>query len=155
MERPQGRNEPDRSAARAARIHPRSWSERCHYYSLRLLVRPGLSGLAQVQLVPDTDLESVRRKLACDLYYVRHRNGWLDFRLVTLHGIGRFRCPICSLVQRTAHSKPGDESSLTSLPPPVWSESRWPPERKFSTLPTARSFVQARDLCVTKWPLAA
>lgn len=52
------------------------------HYRLRLLVRPGLSGLAQVQLPPDTDIESVRRKLACDLYYVGHRSGWLDIRLI-------------------------------------------------------------------------
>jgi len=51
-------------------------------YSWRLLVKPGVTGLAQVQLPPDTDLESVRRKIAYDLYYVRHCNPWLDFRLV-------------------------------------------------------------------------
>src|SRR2546425_895128 len=31
-------------------------------YHDRLLIRPGLTGLAQLQLPPDTDLESVRRK---------------------------------------------------------------------------------------------
>jgi lipopolysaccharide/colanic/teichoic acid biosynthesis glycosyltransferase len=51
-------------------------------YRDRLLVRPGLTGLAQVQLPPDTDLESVRRKLACDLYYVQHISFWLDLRLI-------------------------------------------------------------------------
>ncbi len=40
-------------------------------YSDRLLVRPGVTGLAQVQLPPDSDLASVRRKLACDLYYAQ------------------------------------------------------------------------------------
>ena len=52
------------------------------HYRDRLAVRPGVTGLAQVQLPPDTDLESVRRKLAYDLYYIRHLNGWLDCRLV-------------------------------------------------------------------------
>jgi lipopolysaccharide/colanic/teichoic acid biosynthesis glycosyltransferase len=51
-------------------------------YRDRLQVRPGLTGLAQVQLPPDTDLESVRRKLACDLYYIRHLSMWLDIRLI-------------------------------------------------------------------------
>jgi lipopolysaccharide/colanic/teichoic acid biosynthesis glycosyltransferase len=51
-------------------------------YSLRLKVRPGLTGLAQVQLPPDSDLASVRRKLACDVYYVRHGSGWLDARIL-------------------------------------------------------------------------
>jgi lipopolysaccharide/colanic/teichoic acid biosynthesis glycosyltransferase len=51
-----------------------------HYHS-RLLVRPGMTGFAQVQLPPDTDLESVRVKLAYDLYYVRNGGFWLDLRL--------------------------------------------------------------------------
>lgn len=41
-------------------------------YQERLAIRPGISGLAQVRLPPDTDLDGVRRKLAYDLYYVRH-----------------------------------------------------------------------------------
>jgi lipopolysaccharide/colanic/teichoic acid biosynthesis glycosyltransferase len=51
-------------------------------YRERMLIRPGLTGLAQVQLPPDTDLESVRRKLACDLFYVCHAGLWLDLRLL-------------------------------------------------------------------------
>ena len=52
------------------------------HYRDRLAVRPGVTGLAQVQLPPDTDMDSVRRKVAYDLYYIRHLNAWLDFRLV-------------------------------------------------------------------------
>ena len=55
-------------------------------YRDRLSIRPGLTGLAQVQLPPDTDLESVRRKLACDLFYVRHLSLWLDLRLIFTTG---------------------------------------------------------------------
>ena len=51
------------------------------HYRLRLLVRPGITGLAQVQLPPDTDLASVRRKLPYDLFYVRHSSPWLDLRI--------------------------------------------------------------------------
>ncbi|WP_201750308.1 sugar transferase [Tautonia marina] len=50
-------------------------------YRDRLLVRPGLTGLAQVQLEPDTDVTSVRRKLFYDLYYVRNASPWLDLRI--------------------------------------------------------------------------
>jgi lipopolysaccharide/colanic/teichoic acid biosynthesis glycosyltransferase len=52
------------------------------HYRRRLLVRPGVTGLAQVQLPADSDLESVRRKLAYDLYYVREQGPWLDFRII-------------------------------------------------------------------------
>src|SRR5260370_325651 len=57
------------------------------HYGERLLVRPGISGLAQVWLPPDTDLASVRRKLAYDLYYVRHLGPWLDLRLALCTGL--------------------------------------------------------------------
>jgi lipopolysaccharide/colanic/teichoic acid biosynthesis glycosyltransferase len=51
------------------------------HYRERLLVRPGVTGLAQVQLPPDTDLESVRVKLAYDLHYTAHLGFWLDLRI--------------------------------------------------------------------------
>ena len=51
-------------------------------YRDRLLIRPGLTGLAQVQLPPDSDLDSVRRKLSCDLFYVEHVGLWLDLRIL-------------------------------------------------------------------------
>jgi lipopolysaccharide/colanic/teichoic acid biosynthesis glycosyltransferase len=51
-------------------------------YWQRLAVRPGVTGLAQVQLPPDSDVISVRRKLAHDLYYIRHLSPWLDLRLL-------------------------------------------------------------------------
>jgi len=47
----------------------------------RLLVRPGVTGLAQMRLPADTDLEGVRKKLAHDLYYVREVSFMLDFRI--------------------------------------------------------------------------
>ena len=52
------------------------------HYRDRLAVRPGVTGLAQVQLPPDTDMTSVRRKLAYDLYYIRYRSVFLDMRLI-------------------------------------------------------------------------
>lgn len=51
-------------------------------YSQRLSLLPGLTGLAQIQLPPDTDLDSVRRKLAHDLYYLENRSLWLDLRII-------------------------------------------------------------------------
>lgn len=51
-------------------------------YGKRMKVRPGVTGLAQVQLPPDTDLDSVRRKLACDLHYAQNNGLWLDIRLI-------------------------------------------------------------------------
>jgi len=50
-------------------------------YRDRLRVRPGITGLAQLNLPPDSDLESVRRKLRHDLYYIHRRSPWLDLRI--------------------------------------------------------------------------
>jgi lipopolysaccharide/colanic/teichoic acid biosynthesis glycosyltransferase len=66
-------------------------------YMHRHLVRPGITGLAQVNLPPDTDLNSVRRKLVLDLEYIQKGSLGLDVRLLVAtllrlfgirHGIG-------------------------------------------------------------------
>jgi lipopolysaccharide/colanic/teichoic acid biosynthesis glycosyltransferase len=62
-------------------------------YRDRLLVRPGVTGLAQVQLPPDTDLNSVSRKLICDLSYIVHMSLWLDLRIVACTALGLLNVP--------------------------------------------------------------
>jgi lipopolysaccharide/colanic/teichoic acid biosynthesis glycosyltransferase len=71
-------------------------------YRDRLLVLPGVTGLAQVQLPPDTDLESVRRKQACDLYYVQQVSPWLDLRILlsTLTGVLGIPCAVSRTLLR-------------------------------------------------------
>jgi lipopolysaccharide/colanic/teichoic acid biosynthesis glycosyltransferase len=51
-------------------------------YNERLLVRPGMTGLAQVQLPPDNELDDVRRKLRYDLYYLREQTLVLDLKIL-------------------------------------------------------------------------
>jgi lipopolysaccharide/colanic/teichoic acid biosynthesis glycosyltransferase len=53
-----------------------------HGYLNRLAVRPGITGLAQITLPPDSNLDSVRRKLAVDLAYIQHAGVGLDFRIL-------------------------------------------------------------------------
>jgi lipopolysaccharide/colanic/teichoic acid biosynthesis glycosyltransferase len=50
-------------------------------YRTRLFVKPGVTGLAQVLLPADSDLESVRRKLHLDIAYVRQLGPGLDLRI--------------------------------------------------------------------------
>lgn len=52
------------------------------YYDLRHLVKPGLTGWAQINYRPSTSLEEAREKLAYDLYYVAHRSFSLDLILL-------------------------------------------------------------------------
>jgi lipopolysaccharide/colanic/teichoic acid biosynthesis glycosyltransferase len=51
-------------------------------YSHRLRVKPGVTGLAQVQLPADSDLTSVRYKVVYDLYYVQHQGLHIDLRIL-------------------------------------------------------------------------
>lgn len=51
-------------------------------YPERLAVRPGITGLTQLRLPPDTDPAGVAKKLVYDLYYVRRVDPWLDVRII-------------------------------------------------------------------------
>ena len=51
-------------------------------YAARLRVRPGVTGLAQIQLPPDFDVEDVRKKVVLDRCYADTRNLWLDIRII-------------------------------------------------------------------------
>jgi lipopolysaccharide/colanic/teichoic acid biosynthesis glycosyltransferase len=64
-------------------------------YVARHLVRPGITGLAQVELPYDQNLDDVRRKVALDLEYVRHRSPLQDLRIMV-------RTPMVMLGRRGA-----------------------------------------------------
>jgi lipopolysaccharide/colanic/teichoic acid biosynthesis glycosyltransferase len=96
-------------------------------YRNRLVVRPGITGLAQVNLPPDSDVSTVRRKLSHDMYYLHHTNPWLDFRILlctVLTSLGipfRFRQPLHRLLGMPSERaiKRTYESSLSSAEMPV------------------------------------
>jgi exopolysaccharide biosynthesis polyprenyl glycosylphosphotransferase len=52
------------------------------FYSLRHLVRPGLTGWAQVNQGYVDSTASTRRKLEYDLYYIEAQSLWLDLRIL-------------------------------------------------------------------------
>jgi lipopolysaccharide/colanic/teichoic acid biosynthesis glycosyltransferase len=52
------------------------------YYELRSMVRPGLTGWAQVRYGYANNLEEEIEKLRFDLYYVKHASPWLDLRIL-------------------------------------------------------------------------
>ncbi|WP_253156387.1 sugar transferase [Stieleria tagensis] len=51
------------------------------YYN-RNSVKPGITGLAQINLEPDCTLDDVRRKQLLDMHYVRNAGPWLDCRMI-------------------------------------------------------------------------
>jgi lipopolysaccharide/colanic/teichoic acid biosynthesis glycosyltransferase len=56
--------------------------EKVANYDLRHQVTPGITGLAQVQLPPDTEVNHVEQKVRYDLYYVTHLGAWLDIKIL-------------------------------------------------------------------------
>ncbi len=48
------------------------------YYNLRHMVKPGLTGWAQVMYPYGASVEDARRKLEYDLYYIKHHSLYLD-----------------------------------------------------------------------------
>jgi lipopolysaccharide/colanic/teichoic acid biosynthesis glycosyltransferase len=63
------------------------------FYRARLLVRPGLTGWAQVNYRYGWSVEDALTKLEYDLYYIRHRSLWLEVRILirTLGTVLRFQ----------------------------------------------------------------
>ncbi len=48
------------------------------FYEMRLLVKPGITGWAQVNMENDAAVEDAPEKMQYDLYYIKHRSVWLD-----------------------------------------------------------------------------
>ncbi|EMI44599.1 sugar transferase [Rhodopirellula sp. SWK7] len=51
-------------------------------YYQRVVVKPGVTGLAQINLPPDETIEDVRRKQILDLHYIENAGLWLDARMM-------------------------------------------------------------------------
>lgn len=52
------------------------------YYSLRWMVRPGITGWAQVRYRYANDLDEEIEKIRYDLYYIKNFSFWLDLRIL-------------------------------------------------------------------------
>ena len=56
--------------------------EQIPFYNMRLLVKPGITGWAQLNYKHTTTLEDYRKKTEYDLWYVKNRNIFLDLRII-------------------------------------------------------------------------
>ncbi len=74
---------------------PCGYRERIPYYSYRLLVKPGITGWAQVMHRYAATLEETQEKLRYDLYYIKNMSLFLDLAIllktirIVLFGWGR------------------------------------------------------------------
>ena len=85
-------------------------------FAARLKVKPGLTGLAQVQLDPDVDLESVRKKLEYDLTYIENITLSLDLRIILSTPLYIFGCPpkLIAFALQLPNSSPRESKSVPS-----------------------------------------
>jgi lipopolysaccharide/colanic/teichoic acid biosynthesis glycosyltransferase len=60
----------------------KTMNEHIPYYSLRHVIRPGLTGWAQVRYGYSVSLEQVTEKMRHDLFYIKHMSLWLDLRIL-------------------------------------------------------------------------
>ena len=63
-----------------------TYNERIPFYAYRHLVRPGITGWAQVSHGYTSSVEEAKEKLMYDFYYIKHLSFWLDM-LITLKTI--------------------------------------------------------------------
>ncbi|MBI2278878.1 MAG: exopolysaccharide biosynthesis polyprenyl glycosylphosphotransferase [Candidatus Brennerbacteria bacterium] len=56
--------------------------ERFSHYEMRHVVKPGLTGWAQINYQPSASLEEAYEKLKYDLYYVKNRSLFLDLLII-------------------------------------------------------------------------
>ena len=94
-------------------------------YSRRLLVKPGVTGIAQVYLPPDEDLADVRRKQLHDLYYIGAISLWLDLRILIATALQCIGVPHV-IVRRTLLlpkqeqiEQPGTRKPVAEMPRPT------------------------------------
>jgi lipopolysaccharide/colanic/teichoic acid biosynthesis glycosyltransferase len=85
-------------------------------YADRLAVRPGVTGLAQLYLPADTDVESVRRKVVYDRWYVEHRTLWLDLRLIACTALKVILLPMRACCRAFCLPDPGRQPTPAASP---------------------------------------
>jgi lipopolysaccharide/colanic/teichoic acid biosynthesis glycosyltransferase len=56
--------------------------EQLPFYRTRLLVKPGLTGWAQVRYGYGNSVRDALTKLQYDLYYIRHWSLWMDLHVI-------------------------------------------------------------------------
>jgi len=52
------------------------------FYSMRLYVKPGVTGWAQINYPYGDSIEDAKEKLKYELYYMKHRSLWLDISII-------------------------------------------------------------------------
>jgi len=60
----------------------REYSQKIPFYDFRHIVKPGITGWAQIKYKYSASLEETKEKLSYDLYYVKNRTIFLDLKIM-------------------------------------------------------------------------
>lgn len=96
-------------------------------YQNRHVVLPGITGLAQVNLEPDQEIDCVRKKVAADLYYIENASLYYDLRLLSAtilriaglryhHGARLLRVTLPSSIRKGVPPLRMDQSATNDRP---------------------------------------
>ena len=86
-------------------------------YAYRLYVKPGLTGLAQLNYGSDADLNDVRRKLVLDFEYIETSSFWFDIRILFCSALKAVSlCPSVLLRMSLLHREAEKSRWVASLP---------------------------------------
>jgi exopolysaccharide biosynthesis polyprenyl glycosylphosphotransferase len=58
------------------------FEEKLPYYNIRHIIRPGLTGWAQINYKPSASIREASEKFKYDLYYIKNRSFWLDLLIL-------------------------------------------------------------------------
>ena len=79
----------------------------------RVAVKPGITGLAQIQQPSDQSTDCFRKKLDYDRAYIRHQSVWLDLRIVIGTGLYLVGCSYGCLRSLLQLPHPADFQTAT------------------------------------------
>jgi putative colanic acid biosynthesis UDP-glucose lipid carrier transferase len=73
--------------------HTQEFSQLVDHYMVRQLLKPGITGWAQVNGYRGeiTHPDQLKMRVSKDLWYLENWNIWLDFRIIFLTATGIFR----------------------------------------------------------------
>jgi len=67
---------------RAERTELVNLYQKIPYYEIRHIIKPGLTGWAQINYKPSVSVEEASEKLSYDIYYIKHRSLGLDILII-------------------------------------------------------------------------
>jgi len=93
------------------------------YYVSRLTVRPGITGFAQINLPPDSGLQSVMKKQTLDLEYVENASLASDCKMVACTALRLIGLPGSIATRLARLALDPEDSRFSTIYGPLWEQA--------------------------------